>query len=72
MQERCEPVLHHFAQLAARFAPQLEPWVSVRRDLPFRPVARIDALPHWSRLVSHTGVSAHGGPPRTDWLCRHE
>ncbi len=36
------------------------------------PVPRTDTLPHWSRLVSHTGVSARGGPPQTDWLCRHE
>ena len=72
VQERCEPVLLHIARLAERFAPELEPWAWVRRHLPVRPVPRADALPHWSRLVSHTGVTAHGGPPRTDWLCRHE
>src|SRR6185369_4250915 len=55
VQERCEPVLLHIAQLAERFAPDLEPWASVRRNLPPRPVPRTDALPHWSRLVSHTG-----------------
>jgi len=71
IQERCEPVLLHIAQLAERFAPDLQPWVSVRRDLRPRHVPRKDALPHWSRLVRHTGVTAHGGPPRTDWLrCR--
>ena len=72
IQERCEPTLLHIAQLAERFAPELEPWASLRRHLSARPVPRTDALPHWSRLVSHTGVSAHGGPPRTDWLRRHE
>lgn len=72
VQERCEPVLLHIARLAERFAPELEPWVWVRHHLPPRPVPRTDALPHWSRLVSHTGVTAHGGPPRTDWLRRHE
>lgn len=72
IQERCEPVLLHTAEQARRFAPELQPWAWVRRHLPARPVPRTDALPHWSRLVSHTGVSAHGGPPRTDWLCRHE
>jgi hypothetical protein len=72
IQERCEPVLLHFARLAERFAPELEPWASLRRLLPDRHVPRTDALPHWSRLVSHTGVTAGGGPPRTDWLCRHE
>ena len=72
IQERCEPVLLHMAQIAARFAPGLEPWAWVRHHLPARFVPRTDALPHWSRLVSHTGVTAHGGPPRTDWLCRHE
>lgn len=72
VQERCEPVLLHIATLAERFAPTLEPWAYLRRHLPFRPVPRTDALPHWTRLVSHTSVTAHGGPPRTDWLCRHE
>ena len=70
--ERCEPVLLHIAGLAGRFAPELQPWAFVRQHLPPRPVPRTDALPHWSRLVSHTGVTAQGGPPRTDWLCRHE
>jgi hypothetical protein len=72
VQERCEPVLLHIARLAERFAPGSQPWAWLRQHLPPRPVPRTDALPHWSRLVSHTGVSVHGGPPRTDWLCRHE
>mgnify|MGYP000117908772 CR=1 FL=1 len=72
VQERCEPVLLHIANLAGRFAPALHPWDYVRQHLPMRAVPRTDALPHWSRLVSHTAVSAHGGPPRTDWLCRDE
>ena len=72
IQERCEPVLLHIAGLAGRFAPDLQPWAHLRRHLPPRTVPRTDALPHWSRLVSHTGVTANGGPPRTDWLCRHE
>lgn len=72
VQERCEPVLLHIAGLAGRFAPELHPWAFLRQHLPPRPVPRTDVLPHWTRLVSHTGVSAHGGPPRADWLCRHE
>ena len=72
VEERCEPVLLHIAGLAGRFAPDLPPWTWLRHHLPPRPVPRTDALPHWSRLVSHTGVTANGGPPRTDWLCRHE
>ena len=72
VRERCEPVLRHIAAVAERFAPTLEPWAYVRQHLPPRPVPRTDALPHWTRLVSHTGVTAQGGPPRTDWLCRRE
>ena len=72
VRERCEPVLLHMATVAERFAPMLEPWAFLRQYLPARRVPRLDALPHWSRLVSHTGVTKHGGPPRTDWLCRHE
>jgi len=72
VQERCEPVLLHMAQLAGRIAPDLAPWNFVRHHLRPRPVPRTDALPHWSRLTSHTRLSAHAGAPRTDWLCRHE
>jgi hypothetical protein len=72
IRERCEPVLLHIATVAKRFAPSLEPWAFLRQHLPPRRVPRLDALPHWTRLVSHTSVTKHGGPPRTDWLCRHE
>ncbi|MDR3459386.1 MAG: hypothetical protein P4N60_18310 [Verrucomicrobiae bacterium] len=72
IQERCEPVLWHIAKTAERFAPELEPWAAIRRKLPLRQVPRTEALPHWTRLVSHTGISSRGGGPRTDWLCRHE
>ena len=72
VQERCEPVLLHVARVAERFVPALEPWAYLRQHLPARRVPRLDALPHWSRLVSHTGVTWHGGPPQTDWLCRRE
>jgi hypothetical protein len=72
VQERCEPVLLHIAQLAGRFAPEVHPWDWVRQHLPSRNVPRIESFPHWTRLVSHTGVSAQGGPAQTQWLCRHE
>ena len=71
-QERCEPVLLHIASVAERFAPDLQPWVYLREHLRPRSVPRTDALPHWTRLVSHTGVTANGGSPKTDWLCRDE
>lgn len=71
VQERCEPVLLHIAGIAKKFAPEQEPWVYLRKHLVPRRVPRTDALPHWTRLVSHTGMTREG-PPRTDWLCRHE
>ena len=71
-QERCEPVLLHIASVAERFAPDLQPWVYLREHLRPRRVPHTEALPHWTRLVSHTGVTANGGADRTDWLCRHE
>jgi hypothetical protein len=71
-QERCEPVLLHIAEVAKKYAPEQEPWATLRNQLHPRHVPRTDALPHWTRLVSHTGVTANGGSPRTDWLCRHE
>ena len=72
VQERCEPVLRHIAEVARQFAPELEPWACLRMHLPVRRVARTEGLPHWSRLVSHTNVTAFGGPARTDWLRRRE
>jgi hypothetical protein len=72
VQERCEPVLLHIADVAERFAPELHPWTFIRQHLPPRSVSRKDSLPHWSRLVSHTGVSKGGGPPETQWLSRRE
>jgi hypothetical protein len=72
VQERCEPVLLHVATVAERFIPAEEPWAYLGQHLRPRPVPRLDALPHWTRLVSHAGVTARGGPSRTDWLCRHE
>lgn len=72
VEERCEPVLSHIAELAARFTPETNPWNYVRKHLRPRLVWRSDAFPHWSRLVSFTGVSERGGPPRADWLARRE
>ena len=71
VQERCEPVLLHIAGVARKYAPEQEPWAALRKNLRPRNVPRTDALPHWTRLVSHTGIT-HEGPSRTDWLCRHE
>jgi hypothetical protein len=71
VQERCEPVLLHIAEVAKKYAPKQEPWASLRNQLRPRHVPRLDALPHWTRLVSHTGITREG-PPRTDWLRRHE
>lgn len=72
VEERCEPVLLHIAEIASKHAPQQEPWLYLRSHLHPRPVPCTEALPHWTRLVSHTGVTAKGGPPHTEWLCRDE
>ena len=71
VQERCEPVLLHIAEVARKYAPEQEPWAYLRQHLLPRRVPHTDALPHWTRLVSHTGMTREG-TPRTDWLCRHE
>jgi hypothetical protein len=70
--ERCEPVLIHIASIAERFAPSLEPWAYLREHLPPRRVPRTDALPHWTRLVSHSILTSQAGRPTTEWLCRCE
>lgn len=71
VQERCEPFLCHVAEMAQKFAPDQPPWSAVNRMLRPRPVPRTDALPHWTRLVSHTGTTRNG-MARTDWLRRSE
>lgn len=70
--ERVEPILLHIAQAAARVAPAQEPWAWLRLHLPRRRKVRAELLPHWSRFVSQTGVTAFGGGPRIDWLRRAE
>jgi hypothetical protein len=68
--ERVEPILLHIAEAAARIAPTMEPWTTLRDVLPRRHKINSDSLPHWSRFVSQTGVTEFGGPARIDWLCR--
>jgi hypothetical protein len=70
--ERVEPVLLHVAGVAARFAPDAQPWAYLLRHLPKRLPCPPDALPHWSRFVSQTGVTAFGGGPDIKWLRRRE
>lgn len=68
--ERVEPILLHIAESAARVAPTQEPWETLRSVLPRRHKIKSDSLPHWSRFVSQTGVTAFGDPGRIDWLSR--
>lgn len=70
-QERVEPVLRAIADLCERFEPALEPWREFRCVLNPRSRMSPDCIPHWTRLVSHTGITHEGGP-RTDWLRRRE
>jgi hypothetical protein len=70
--ERVEPVLFHIATLAVRFAPEAPPWAYLLRHLPRRLSCPPDALPHWSRFVSQTGVTSFAGGPDIKWLRRRE
>jgi hypothetical protein len=70
--ERCEPVLLHIAEAAARLAPGQEPWVSLRAGLESRRRLRTDALPHWSRFVLQTGYTPAGRGRHVEWLVRDE
>ena len=70
--ERVEPVLLYVATVAGRFAPEAQPWAYLRQRLPQRVVCPPDALPHWSRFVSQTGVAAPGHGPDTKWLRRRK
>jgi hypothetical protein len=70
--ERVEPVLLYIAAIAARFAPDAQPWLHLLRHLPRRLACPRDALPHWSRFVSQTGVTPFSGAPDVRWLRRRE
>jgi hypothetical protein len=70
--ERVEPVLLHIANIAARFAPTIEPWQYLLLHLSPRLFSPPDVLPHWSRFVSQTGVTAFAGGPDIKWLRRRE
>ena len=68
--ERIEPILLYIADSAARVVPSQEPWATLSQLLSRRHKIKLDSLPHWSRFVSQTGVTAFGGPGRIDWLRR--
>lgn len=70
--ERVEPVLLYIANIAARFAPEAQPWAYLLCHLPHRLECPPDSLPHWSRFVSQTGVAAPGRGPEIQWLRRLE
>jgi hypothetical protein len=70
--ERCEPVLLHIAEAAARVAPHQEPWAYVRAHLASRRHPRTDVLPHWSRFVLQTGFTPAGRGQHIEWLSRDE
>jgi len=70
--ERCEPVLLHIAEAAARVAPKQEPWSFLRAHLVSRHRVFTGALPHWSRFVLQTGYTPAGRGPHTEWLIRNE
>ena len=70
--ERVEPVFLHIATVAARFAPDAQPWSYLLRHLPQRLSCPPDALPHWSRFVSQTGMTSFAGGPDIKWLQRRE
>ena len=70
--ERCEPILLHIADAAARVAPKEEPWAFLRKRLPRRRRVRTDALPHWSRFVLQTGYTPTGRCQHIEWLTRDE
>lgn len=72
VKERVEPVLLHIASVAARFEPEAQPWSYLLRHLPPRLTCPADALPHWSRFVSQTGVTSFAGGPDIKWLRRRE
>jgi hypothetical protein len=70
--ERVEAVMLYIAAIAARFAPGTQPWSYLLRHLPPRLPCPPDALAHWSRFVSQTGVTSFAGGPDIKWLRRRE
>ena len=62
----------HIAEVAQKYAPEQEPWATLRKQLSPRHVPRTDALPHWTRLVSQTGYTPAGRGQHIEWLMRDE
>lgn len=70
--ERCELVLRHIAEAAARVDSGQEPWAYIRAQLVNRRGGPTEALPHWSRFVSQTGYTPSGRGQHIEWLTRDE
>ena len=70
--ERCESVLLHIADASARLDANRQPWAYLRAHLSQRNRRGVEALPHWSRFVSMTGLTRAGPGLHTEWLQRHE
>ena len=68
--ERCESVMLHIAAAAGRFAPEQEPWASLRAQVANRRPVRTDCLTQWSRFVSQTGYTSAGRGNYIEWLSR--
>ncbi len=66
--ERVGRPLAHIARAGtAHDTGQAARWHELLRLLGSPPPVSSGRLPHWSRFVSHSGITRHG-TPRTDWL----
>lgn len=68
VQERCEVVTRHVAQLGHQVEPQNSFWQDLLQAIPPVPPAPIDVLPHVTRFAAMNGLSRHGKEITMQWI----
>jgi len=66
-QERCEIIVRYIAKCGNRIEPNNPCWDKILGKMRNVKDAPQGVLPHWSRFVSMTGMTANG-PPSITWL----
>lgn len=66
--ERCEIIVRHIAECAARVEPDNLVWQTLLKHLPSTPPLLPDTLPHPSRFVALSGLDRTGRNPRVQWI----
>ena len=67
IQERCKAVVGYIAKCGKKIEPENSTWQRIVTSLEPIPKTPEGTLPHWSRFVSHTGITPVGNT-KIHWL----